>query len=150
MGLGFFWKCPKCHVESYYSGSKTTDAITTCKACSAKLRIWKHKVVEKTTPKPQITTKNHTKIIEEDLSFGADFNRPVIIEGLNDTIRIYKNSYVTREGSRVSKKNAAEGKKVLEWVERYENQLSVPLLVTYHPYFVKVLAAYQELKKLRG
>ena len=144
--MGFKWSCPICLETHVYGGKATTKATARCG--DRNLKIWQYRILPPLPPKKPPKATN--KVITEDLSLGYDFNRSVIIEGLNDTIRIYKNSYVTREGSRVSKKNAAEGKKVLEWVERYENQLSVPLLVTYHPYFVKVLAAYQELKKLRG
>ena len=146
-------KCPNCKTIKTIDKTEKNIQVRCSKrerGCGERFYIKDNIVLEEKTNE----TKDKTIILNEpkieDLTLGYDFNRHVIIEGLNDTIRIYKNSYVTREGSRVSKKNAAEGKKVLEWVERHENQLSVPLLVTYHPYFVKVLAAYQELKKLRG
>jgi len=59
----FYWVCPNCNRKSFYSGSKTTNAITTCPGCKQKLRIFKYKFVEKpqinyqkphkTTNKPQ-------------------------------------------------------------------------------------------------
>lgn len=146
-------KCPHCGTEREIKGTENRVRCPSKGGCGERYYV-KDNIVpleDKKEDKNDIVgTKEIIPTKIEDLSFGADFNRSVIIEGLNDTIRIYKNSYVNREGSRVSKKNSAQGKKVLEWVERYENQLSVPLLVTYHPYFAKVLAAYQELKKLRG
>lgn len=142
-------KCPHCKTIKTIDKTNKNVQVRCSKregGCGERFYIKDNIVLEKKTIETKGKTIITPKIIRD---LGVDFNRAVIIEGLNDTIRIYKNSYVTREGSRVSKKNAAEGKKVLEWVERHENQLSVPLLVTYHPYFVKVLAAYQELKKLR-
>ena len=56
--MGFYWVCPNCNRKSFYSGSKTTDAITTCPGCKKKLRVFRYKMVVKTTDKPQI---NHKK-----------------------------------------------------------------------------------------
>ena len=90
-----------------------------------------------------------TPKIIEDLSVGNDFDRTVLIAGLMDTIKIYKNVVLNRDGKRLTKRNASEGKRVLEWVEQYENQVAVPMLVVYSTYFQKVHLAYKELKKLR-
>ena len=153
--MPFFWKCP-CGDQNYYKGKKTTDAVTTCSSCSLKSRIFRYKIVVSIPPK---TTPKNTDALDsmvhalypmvKDVSLGRDLNKSTIIEGLNNTIRIYRNSKITREGSRITKRKPGEGKKVLEWVERHENQQSVPLLVVHHPYFQKVLLAYQELEKLR-
>ena len=145
--MGFFWLCP-CGSRNFYHGSKTTDAITTCKACKHKSRVFQYIVVPKATPKPQITTEEPQPIIVGDLTLGADFNKTVLIAGLMSTIQIYKNKVLSREG-KILKQNSIEGKKVLEWVETYDSQKPVPMLVVHQAYFQKVDLAYKELKKLR-
>jgi hypothetical protein len=102
---------------------------------------------QKKPPKPQITTEE-IKTIREDLTLGGDFDRTVLIAGLMDTIKIYKNKVLDKDGKILPRGNS-HGKKVLEWVERHETQREVPLLVVHQSYFQKVLKAYLELEKLR-
>ena len=106
----------------------------------------KKKTIE-TKPKTNKTVLNDPTI-REDLCLGADFNKTVLIAGLMDTIKIYKNKVLSRNG-RILKQNSIEGKKVLEWVEIYDDQKPVPMLVVHQAYFQKVDLAYKELKKLR-
>ena len=96
-------------------------------------------------PKPQ----EEITIIREDLTLGANFDRTVLIAGLMDTIKIYKNKFLGRDGKILGTVHKEEGKKVLEWVEMWNDQKVVPLLVVHQAYFQKVDLAYKELKKLR-
>jgi len=61
--MGFKWLCP-CEVENQYDGNKTVTAITTCKSCRVKARIWKYRILKpqiphETTQIPQKTTIIH-------------------------------------------------------------------------------------------
>ena len=61
--MGFKWLCP-CGTENQYDGNKTVTAITTCKDCRTKARIWKYRILKpqkphETTEIPQKTTIIH-------------------------------------------------------------------------------------------
>ena len=83
----FYWVCPNCNRKSFYSGSKTTNAITTCPGCKQKLRIFKYKFVEKPQinyQKPHKTT-NKLPIIKHNGMVGD------LIEVLTWAINTIKN-----------------------------------------------------------
>lgn len=146
--MGFKWNCPECGEVHSYGGKATTKATARCG--SRNLKIWQYRIQPpKDTDKPPISHQKKTVSLREDLSLGADFNRSVLIAGLMDTIKIYKNKVLSREGKILAKGNFSEGKKVLEWVEDYDSQKAVPMLVVHQAYFQKVDLAYLELKKLR-
>ena len=44
--MGFFWICPGCTHENFYSGSKTTNVVVQCKSCKAKVKASSHKKPE--------------------------------------------------------------------------------------------------------
>lgn len=83
--MGFFWQCP-CGSKNFYRGGLTTEAVTTCSACSTKMRIWKYRIVEK----PQ---KNH------DIPQPLKFNGMVedLIEALSWAINSIKNKPEVKE-----------------------------------------------------
>ena len=145
-------KCPKCGTIRDISGTETRVRCPS-EECKARYYVTSNIYVPKDRDNYGTITYTNDTITPvyghyNDYSLGKDLNKSVIIEGLNDSIRIYKNSYIDREGSRVPKKKANDNaKKVIEWVERYENQQSVPLAVAFHPYFMKVKAAREELQK---
>ena len=97
--MPFFWKCP-CGDQNYYKGIKTTDAITTCSACSLKSRIFQYKIVvsipqkpPKTTPKPQALEYNgmvKSLIIALNYAINTIKNKkPVVDKDVNSTWYIY-------------------------------------------------------------
>ena len=45
--MGFFWICPGCTHENYYSGSKTTNVVVTCLGCKSVIKASSHKKPEK-------------------------------------------------------------------------------------------------------
>ena len=49
--MPFFWICPECARENYYSGSKTTNVVVQCKGCKTKVKASSHK-------KPEIKVKS--------------------------------------------------------------------------------------------
>lgn len=152
-------KCPTCGTEKEIDGTETRVRCANKEDCGKRFYVKGNIVPEKGDRKDNNRTSKNRDALDsmvhalypmvKDVSLGRDINKSAIVEGLNNTIRIYRNSKINKEGSRV-KKNDPEGKKVLEWVELHESQRPIPLLVAHHPYFLKVLDAYRELEKLRG
>lgn len=150
--MDFKWLCA-CGHENFYNGKKTKTANSDCSKCKKNQKIWSKKIIEVPTTPDQIRPKKSEvptiEIIREDLYLGVDYDRTVLIAGLMDTIKIYKNKFLGRDGKILGTVHKEEGKKVLEWVEMYDNQKAVPMLVVHQAYFQKVDLAYKELKKLR-
>lgn len=147
--------CPKCGTEREIIGTEERVRCANKDDCGKRYYIKGNIVPEER----DIKDKNGTNYSEasgnitvstrtEDLYIGQDLDRNVLIAGLMDTIKIYKNKVLNKDG-KILKKNSIDGKKVLEWVERYENQKWVPMLVVHQAYFQKVDLAYKELNKLR-
>ena len=42
----FYWLCPNCTHENFYSGSKTTNVVVQCKGCKTKVKASSHKKPE--------------------------------------------------------------------------------------------------------
>ena len=149
--MGFKWNCT-CGAINTYKGSKTTDANSTCSNCGKTMRIWKYReVTEVPTNSNNFQQKNvgipTTTRVMVDLTLGNGFDRAVLRAGLNDTINIYKNKYLNEMGE-ITNKNDTGSKKVLEWIQLWDHEKAIPLMVSHANYFQKVLLAYEELKKL--
>ncbi|GAH03468.1 unnamed protein product, partial [marine sediment metagenome] len=139
--MGFFWKCPACEKEYTYNGIHLKKAGGKCsnEKCSRYkkiTKIYQYRVIKIDIPNipkkvDNIPEKVYTPTIREDVSLGADLDRTVLIAGLMDTIKIYKNKFLDRDGKILPKANSHEGKKVLEWVEMYDSQKAVPMLVVH-------------------
>ena len=87
--MGFFWKCP-CGKENFYSGRKTTDAVTTCSACKKSMKVFQYKVVVKSTNKQPKTT-DKLPIIKFNGMVGD------LIEALSWAINSIKNKIEVKE-----------------------------------------------------
>ena len=157
--MGFKWRCPSCEWEYTYNGIHLEKAGGKCsnEKCSRYrkiTKIYQYRVIEIDIPNipkkvDSIPEKVYNQTVREDVSLGADLDRTVLIAGLMDTIKIYKNKFLDRDGKILPKANSHEGKKVLEWVEMWNDQKIVPMLVVHQAYFQKVDLAFKELKKLR-
>ena len=103
--MGFFWLCP-CGHQNFYSGSKTTDAVTSCSSCKKSMKVFQYRKVVSPTKigKKQPKTTDKLPTIKMNGMVGS------LVIALNYAINTIKN-----------KKEVLEEKIDSTWYQHYKS-----------------------------
>ena len=63
--MTFYWICPGCDHENFYSGSNTTNVVVQCKSCKAKVKASSHKREEKPIAKNKTNYQNQPETTDK-------------------------------------------------------------------------------------
>ena len=77
--MPFYWICPGCSHKNFYSGSKTTNVVVTCKGCKNVIKASSHKKPEKKADPPPETTDKLPKTTNTQYTTSI-VNRPSKIQ----------------------------------------------------------------------
>ena len=89
--MGFFWICPGCTHENFYSGSKTTNVVVTCLGCKSVIKASSHRKPEKKIIVPRDTTESQPKTTNKLPTVKMNGMVQSLIIALNYAINTIKN-----------------------------------------------------------